>query len=178
MKKILLIIPLIIWSATSVAQVSRFPQRLELTQIEINDGELTLEVFNMPSEGQAHYYLSVGRLGLGDEVIQVNIDPVSELFIPLGDTLSDAMDKLKELQAMYKTSPGTSTEVTGCVAVGFPNDKLEPVKVTYRKVLLSNMLEFSVERQGYIRSAHVSKSDFGSLVTSMKMYRKIHPKEK
>jgi hypothetical protein len=39
------------------------------------------------------------------------------------------------------------------------------------------MLEFSLERDGYIRATTVSKSDLSALVSGAKFYRKIHPKE-
>ena len=85
---------------------------------------------------------------------------------------------LEELKALYKEAPGSSIEVDGNLAVGFPKDNLEKVTVTHRKVMLSHMLEFSVARGQYIRATHISKSDFGSIVSSVKMYRRIHPKEK
>lgn len=151
---------------------------LGIIQID-NEGEATfLELFNAPKDGQNHYFLSVGHLGIGDKVVQVYIDPLSELFIPLGDTLEETMESLKGLQDLYKNSPGTSKEINGCVAVGFPKDELEPVTVTYRKELLSKLLEFSVTRSEYIRSTQVTKSDLGSLVTSLKFHRKLHPKQK
>ena len=79
---------------------------------------------------------------------------------------------------LYKEAPGTGIEIQGCLAFGFPKDeKMETVTVTYRKVLLSRMLEFSVRREGYIRSAHVQKSDFGSLVSSVKLHHKLFPKK-
>jgi hypothetical protein len=82
---------------------------------------------------------------------------------------------LQAVHDLFKGAPGNSIVVDGNLAAGFPNDKIEPVKVSYRKFLLSRMLEFSVEREGYIRSTHISKMDFGSIVTSMKLHRKIHP---
>ncbi|MBP5218222.1 MAG: hypothetical protein J6Z47_04665 [Bacteroidales bacterium] len=177
MKKLLFLIPLLVWSVAATAQEKKIPQRLQLAEVEINDGAVSLEVFNMPKDSVNNYYLSVGTLGIGDDVIQINFDPLFELFIPLGETLTDAMIALQQMQGLYKTSPGTFMEVQGCLAPAFPNDKLEPVKVTYRRFLVSKLLEFSVQREGYIRATHIPKTDFGALVTSMKLYRKIHPNE-
>ncbi|MBR4585731.1 MAG: hypothetical protein IKO29_03195 [Bacteroidales bacterium] len=177
MKKLISIVVVLIWTLAAFAQESRIPQRLELVEIETDEGDTQLEVFNMPEDGQNHYYLSVGRLGIGDEIIQVQFDPLFELFIPLGDKLADSMDVLSLLQELFKQSPGASLEVPGCLAVGFPKDESEPVKVTFRKLLLTRMLEFSVERDGYLRATHVSRSDFNSLVNSLKFYRRIHPNE-
>lgn len=164
----------------SAQKLSKIPQRNEIITVEIGgeDSDECLEVFNSPKDGVNRYYLTVGHLGIGNDVLQVMIDPAFELFIPLGGTVTEALDKLKELQALYKTSPGTSIEVQGCLAFGFPNDeKLETVKVTYRKVLLSRMLEFSVKRGDYIRATHIGKSDFGSVVSGVKLHHKMFPKQ-
>ena len=180
MKKILIVLAVFAcFVTTSFGQTGRIPQRNELVQVENEEQDLTLEVFNMPDDGgQSHYFLSVGHLGIGDDIIQFNIDPLSELFIRIGDTLSEAMDKLKEMQELYKGSPESSIEVEGSLAIAFPKDNYEPVKVTYHKMLLSRVLEFSVERDGYIRATHIPRTDFGSVVTSLKLYQKMHPKEK
>ena len=165
---------------TLSAQTSNMPQRNEIVQVEIDPNCIPseyLEVFDAPVDGAHHYYLSVGHLGLGDEVVQVLFDPIFELFIPLGDNVTEALETLQTMQALFKENRDTSIEVQGCLAVGFPTDKLETVKVTYRKVLLSKMLEFSVEREGYIRATHIAKSDFGSAVSGVKTYHKIHPKQ-
>lgn len=185
MKKCFLILALLACSVAVYAQGTRFPQRLELVTVDLNVGnegsflsaEENLEVFNMPKDGANHYYLSVGHLGIGDDIIQIDIDPISELFIPLGDTVAEAMDYLLKLQALYKEPKGTSMEIEGCLAAAFPNDKLEQITVTYQKVLLTNLLAFSVKRGDYIRATHIPKSQFNSLVRSLKFYRKIHPKE-
>ena len=177
MKKILSIIAVLVWTVAAFAQEPRLHQRLELVEIDVDEGDTQLEVFSVPDDGQNHYFLSVGNLGIGDAIFQVQFDPLFELFLPLGDTLSDAMDALAQLQDLFKESPGTGLELQGCLAVGVPKEDLEPVKVTYRKVLLSRMLEFAVERDGYLRATHIPRSAFNSLVSSLKLYRRIHPNE-
>ena len=128
-------------------------------------------------DGVHDYYLSVGHLGIGDAVIQVNFDPLYELFIPLGNTLDEALETLKDLQDLYRTEPGTVTTVPGCLAFGFPDGNIDDVKVTYRKQIFSNLLEFTLEREGYQRSTFVNKSNFNSIVSGVKFYKKLHPKE-
>ncbi|MBO4416627.1 MAG: hypothetical protein J5801_00740 [Bacteroidales bacterium] len=185
MKKYFLILACLVCSFAAVAQDFKLPQRLELATVDLQVGdddsllraEENLEVFNMPIDGENHYYLSVGHLGIGDDVIQFNIDPIFELFIPIGDTVAEAMDNLKELQSLFKGPKGGSMEIEGCLAAAFPNDNLEKVTVTYQKVLLTKVLAFSVEREGYVRATHIPKSQFNSLISSLKLYRKLHPKE-
>lgn len=38
----------------------------------------------MPIDGVNHYYLSVGHLGIGGDILQINFDRIFELFLPLG----------------------------------------------------------------------------------------------
>lgn len=183
MKKLFLLISLLVWSAAAIAQ--GIPQRLELVTVDLELGdedsllstEENLEVFNMPIDGVNHYYLSVGHLGLGDDIIQFNIDPLFELFIPIGDTVAEAMEYLEKLQALYKGPKGNSMEIEGCLALAFPNENLEKVTVTYQKVVVTNLLEFRVDREGYTRATHIPRSQFNALIRSLKIYRKLHPKE-
>ena len=63
-----------------------------------------------------------GRLTYGDQIVQVRIDPISELFIPLGNTLEESANTLAKFQDIFKSDPGTSLEIEGCVRVGFPKE--------------------------------------------------------
>ncbi|MBO7604064.1 MAG: hypothetical protein J6S97_06575 [Bacteroidales bacterium] len=178
MRKALLIVLLAVLPLISFAQTSGIPQRLSIVSIETGSGDPDerIEVFNTPAEGQNHYYLSVGHLGFGDEVVQILFDPIFELFIPLGDSLSEAIETLENIQGLFNEEPGARMESQGCLAFGVPDGNLETVAITYTR-FLGRMLVFSLEREGYIRSSHVSKSNFGSAVRGVKFYKKLHPKE-
>lgn len=178
MKKFFCIIAIMAMSVMAFAQNSKIPQVLDVAEVENEQGDTVIEVFNMPKDGQNHYYLDLGTLGIGDEIVQVYFDPVHRLYIPLGDNLTEALQKLQEMKELLKAEPGTVSETLGCLAFPFPTDQLETVKITSRKILISRDLEFSVEREKYLRATRVSKSDFNSLVTSVKLYSKIHPKER
>ena len=176
MKRIISLIFALTLTVAAFGQNPTLRQRMEITQVEVNDGVQSLEVFQMEDNG--HYYLSVGHLGIGDDIIQLNIDPIFELFIPLGETLAEAVEKLDQLKEFYKEDPRTSMEVDGCLCAAYPNDEWEPVTVTSRRVILTKVLEFSVKRDDFIRATHIAKSDFASLVAGVKLYKKIHPNEK
>lgn len=179
MKRLLACIAAAVITVSAAAQLSKIPQRLEIVELEINDGAVTLEAFRMPVGDENHYYLSVGTVGIGDELFQLNIDPVSELFVYLGPTIDEAIASLEQLKALYKTSIGTTIEMQGCLAVGYPREEnMEPVRVVMRKPLLTKLLEFSVVRGKYLNATHVSKSDFGTILNGVKFYKKLHPKEK
>ena len=86
MKRLVTLVMLFFLTLGASAQQSKIPTILEIAEIEEND-ETVLSVFNMPNDEGNHYYLSVGTLGIGDEIFQIQFDPLFNLFIPLGSTL-------------------------------------------------------------------------------------------
>ena len=177
MKRFITIIAALAVTAAAFAQGSLLKQTLEIAEVEIDDGDVTVSVFNMPEEGVNQYYLCVGTLGIGDDIVQFRVDPLFQLFIPLGDTLQEAQERLEELRALAKEPDGTTMETIGCLALANPSTgELEPVYVTSRKFIFRRLVEFRVQRNGYIRATHISRSVLGSLLTGVKLYRRIHPK--
>ena len=157
------------------AQNSTIHPIVTICEVENNGFPLTL--FDMPVDGVHNYYLDAGTLGHGDEIVQVYIDPASRLFIPLGHTLAESQETLDSLQALFKEAVGTSMEIPGCIAIGFPNERLEPITVTHRKPILSHQLEFSVRRENYIRATYLTKGDMGAMKNGLKFQKKLHPDE-
>ena len=149
-----------------------------VTEFEINDGAARYSVFNMPTEGQNHYYLTAGKMGLGNEVVQVQVDPLSELYIPLGGTLNEAMAVLEEMKGLLKKDVGASMVTEGCLTPVYPSeDNIETVTVTHARPILAHQLEFKIDRERYLLITYINKSDFNSIVSGVKFYRKLHPKE-
>ena len=175
MKKIICLICAVVLAASAFAQSSLFRHRLEIASVNTEENGVNLQVFKMGDTGR--YYLSVGTLGIGDDYIQVQIDPISELFIPLGDNLGEAYEALQGIQACYTMDDGESSQIDGCLSIAYPNDQLEPVRLTYMKLPLSNILEFSISRGEWIRATHVPRMEFRSLVNGVKFYKKLHQKE-
>ena len=176
MKKFITLLVFITLSAGMFAQSAQLANFSEIAQVE-NDGDTVLDVFSVPINGEKTYFLCVGTLGIGDDIIQIDFDPLFKLFIPLGSTLSEAVETLDKIKDMYKEPVDTRFELTGCFAPAIPNAERETVIVTKRKLLLTNKLEFALEREGYTRATYVNKSDFSSIVGSVKFYQKLHPKE-
>ena len=182
MKTVKQIIITLLMAATpllaSAQVIEKAAQRLELAKVETEEGSIStseIEVFKMNDNGT--YWLSVGGLGIGTDLIQLQFDPVYELFIPLGNNLDEALNTMKELQAYYKNPRRSAMEIQGCLAALYPNDNMETVTVTSRRYLTTKLLSFSVNRDNLVRATYISKADFGSLVLSLKLYKKIHPKE-
>lgn len=144
-------------------------------ELSHDEGNVRITVFSLPENGQDHYFLSLGNMGHGNEVIQIYIDPVSELFIPLGETLAEAQAKLEEIRSLARKPVGESMEIIGNFAVAIPTNEPETITVTHVRPILGHKLEFTIRRENYILATHVSKSDFGSIVSGVKVYRKIHP---
>ena len=182
MKRISKVLITLLFAAMPVlasAQIlQKASQRLELATVETEIGgheTAELEVFKMNDTGT--YWLSVGHLGIGSELVQLQFDPMFELFIPLGNTLEEALATMKELQAFYKKPRLSTMEVQGSLAALYPYDNLEPVTITSRRLLGSKILSFSVKREDLVRATYISKADFGSLVFSLKAYKTLHPNE-
>ena len=170
MKKIIIAIAVLLLSAPAFAQQkSGFPQVVEIAQVESESDLVELGVFSYVLDGKKIYFLNVGTLGAGDKVLQIVIDPVTRLFIPLGETRDEVMTNVEILKAQFKKAPGTETEVTGNYAPLLPDGNNETVKVTTRKALFGRRLEFAIERDGVYLATYVSKSDFNILVSNLKM---------
>lgn len=166
----------LVWTLGATAQEKKLPMILDIASVEQND-ETVLDLFNMPDETGNHYFLCVGTLGFGDDVVQVLFDPVFRLFLPLGSTLDEVSEAIGTLQNLFKEEKNTAIEMPGCLAFGFPNEQLETVTITYRRPILTRYLEFSLQREGYLRATHITRSDFNALASSLKFYRALHKNE-
>lgn len=185
MKRLITTIALVSIAILAFAQKpSVIRPRIEVAEVEADvDGAFSssLEVFYMNDENPRTYYLSLGNLGIGGDIIQVDFDPLYELFIPLGGTLEEAISKMEEIRDLYKQPKLTESEIEGCFSIAYPSKDLVSVKVTRRQLLTSKILEFSLPVKGsesLVRATHISKGDFGGLLTTLKVFRKLHPKEK
>lgn len=158
--------------------IEKASQRMEIATVESGDdgfASTEYEVFKMNDDGS--YWLSVGHLGIGGDIVQLQFDPLYELFIPLGDTIDEAIGTMQDLKDLYKKPKLSTTEVKGCLAAAYPSENLETVTLTNRRLLASKLLEFSVKRDDFIRATYIDKSSLGSLLNSLKFYKKLHPKE-
>ncbi len=159
----------------SAAQTGKLASRM--TKIEVETETAKFEVFSMELENGNHYYLSLGNVGLGNHTVQVNIDPVSEMFVLLGSTLDEAIATLDTLRNWVDGQKETFNEIPGCIAIIQPRPDLGTLNVMTGKALWSRYLEFSVDWEGLVVAANIQKGDLNNLRRSLKLYRKIHPKE-
>lgn len=152
--------------------------RMEIAEIEENES-VVLDVFYMNDESPRVYYLSVGNLGIGNNVIQIGFDPAFELFIPLGGTLDEAILALNELKAFCKQPKKSTMEIQGLFSVAYPTGEPVTITVTSRRFIFSKILEFSLptESEGIVRATHVSRAKFNSIISSVKIYKALHPNE-
>lgn len=178
MKKIITMLALLAWSVAAFAQDPLSRPLMEIAEVEINDGDVSLAVYDVPDADQHAYYLCVGRLGIGDDIVQIQIDPLFQLFIPLGGTLEEAQAKMEEFRGVANMPSGEGMETLGTLALTTPvTGKLEPVYLNSRRFIFQRIIEFSVKRDGYVRATHISRGNFSSLLSGLKLYRKIHPNE-
>lgn len=176
MKKVLIALMLAVMPVLASAQGSILKQVLDIVSVEEND--VKISVFDMPENDLHQYFLCVGTLGFGDDYVQVQLDPVFQLFIPLGNTLEDAQARLQEFVEVSKGPVGTEIQTEGTLALANPSmGEIEPVYVTAHRLLLERLAEFSVKRNGYVRATHISRANLKTLLSGVKFYRKLHPKE-
>ena len=183
MKRIVTTLVLALATIGAFAQKPALRPRIEIVKTESEDGSVagnSLEVFYMKDDEPRMYYLSVGNLGIGDNIVQLEIDPIYELFIPLGNTLEESIATLEQFKAFYKQPKNSTMETNGSFAALYPKDELIPVTVTRRQSLASKLLEFSIpaKESDAIRATYISKSEFSGIISSLKFYKKLHPKTK
>lgn len=182
MKRIVLTLALACISVLALAQNSSLLRpRIEIADTSSDDVKSTqMEVFYMDDESPRMYYISLGHLGIGPALLQVDFDPVFEVFLPLGGTLDEAIGRLEEIKELFKMPRLESTEITGSFAALYPkNDEPVTFTVTSRKVVFSKVLEFSLPTgsEGIIRALHITKSDFNSILFAVKFHKRLHPNE-
>ena len=178
MKKFVTIILALACSAGLFAQTGKFPVVKEIVTVENENTGESVEIDNIPVDGVNHYWLNVGNMGIGDKIVQIDLDPVYRLYIPLGDNITDAVAYMNGLQTLFKEPKGTMREIQGSFKPFFPGENLETIQVYRHQPLLSNSLQFVIERDGYSRVAYLSKSDFGTLLRGLKFHGKLHPSER
>lgn len=179
MKRLITLLAALTLTVAAFAQRSLLQPRLEIVEIEADaDNAAPFEVFWMEDEGINHYFLSVGNLGIGNNFIQFHVDPLYELFLPLGDSIEEAIETLEMLKEFYKSEKGDYMEMPGCLAIGVPSDELQPIKVTYNRGLGTHYLEFSIENNDVVRATFLTRSNLKALLSGTKFYHKLHPKQK
>ena len=178
MKRIASLFVALICTAGLFAQSSKLPVVKEIVSIVNENTGQTVEIVNIPVDGINRYYLHVGNMGIGDKVVQIDLDPVYRLYIPLGNNITEAVAAMNELKTLYKEPKGTMREIQGSFKPFFPKEETETVQVYRHQPLLTNQLQFVIERDGYERVAYLDKSDFNSLLSGLKTYGRLHRKER
>lgn len=177
MKRITSFFIALICTASLFAQNSQLPVVKEIVSITNENTNRTVDVVNIPVDGVNRYFLHVGNMGIGDKVAQIELDPVYRLYIPLGNNITDAVTAMEALKTLYKEPKGTMREIQGSFKPFFPTEETETVKVYRHQPLLTNQLQFVIERDGYSRVAYLDKSDFNSLLNGLKLHGKLYPSE-
>ena len=157
MKRIASLIVAVICTTGLFAQTNKIPTIKEIVSIENENTTQAVQIVNIPVDGINHYWLHVGSMGIGNKVIQVELDPFD--------------------QTLFKEPKGTMREIQGSFKPFFPGENLETIQVYKHKPLLTNQLQFVIERDGYERVAYLSKSDFNALLKGLKFHGKLNPSE-
>lgn len=158
------------------AQKPALQARATIASVEDETSQYEVFPLIMP-DGSKQYYLSLGNVFVGDHKIGVDV-PVAELFVYLGANLNETLSTMEEIKTWFKEPVDTEHHVGGRLAIGQPDGTLEEIEVETSKGLFGGKyLEFEVERSGADLYATIGKANFSSLVSGVKFYRKLHPKE-
>lgn len=181
MKRLLITITLAFVAVAAFSQNKLFRPRIEIAQLEndVTIDAIEMEVFYMNDEDPRMYYLSLGHIGIGTDIVQVDFDPLFELFVPLGGTIKEAIAKMEEIKTWFKEDRLSERELTGYFSLAYPGGDPVSIKVTSRRLLASKILEFSLPTgtEGIVRATHIGKAEFGGLLSTLKIYKKLHPKQ-
>ena len=177
MKRIATLFAALLCTAGLFAQTSKLPLIKEITSITDENTGKTVTIVNIPVDDVNHYWLDAGNMGIGDKVVQVEVEHIFRLYIPLGDNITDAVAAMEDLKTLYKEPKGTMREIQGSFKPFLPGEGLETVKVYRHQPLLTNQLQFVIERDGYERVAYLDKSNFNSLLSGLKFHGKLYPSE-
>lgn len=175
MKKAIILFVALFCAAGLLAQTSKLPTVIDIVSVEDENTGDTVEIVNIPVEGVNYYWLHLGEMGIGNRTVQINLDPFYQLYIPLGENITGAVATMEEIKTLFKEPNGTTREIQGSFKPFFPGENLETVKAIKYKPLLTNQIQFVIERDGYLRVTYISKSDFNSLLRGLKLHGKLHP---
>ena len=114
MKRLLITIALAFVAVAAFSQNKLLRPRIEIAQLEndVTIDAIEMEVFYMNDEDPRMYYLSLGHIGIGTDIVQVDFDPLFELFVPLGGTIKEAIAKMEEIKTWFKEDRLSERELT------------------------------------------------------------------
>lgn len=163
MKKMFLTLALVCMAICSYAQRDIKPRDcMEIASVETNDNEITLYQVK-EADGTSCFYLAASHVlvSFSLEILEstTSFSSADGTLLYFGASADEAMDKLDALIDLFSEQAGAQMEFT-C------RDG-STVAATLRKGLFGKYLD--------IQDTNVSKGDFKSLKTSLKMARKLHP---
>ena len=79
MKRITILFAALLCTAGLFAQSSKLPVVKDIVVIENENTGQAVSVVNIPLDGVNRYFLHVGNMGIGDKIVQVEVDPGSGL---------------------------------------------------------------------------------------------------
>jgi hypothetical protein len=171
MKRIIICLAMVLCSVVSMAQA----WRLECAEVERDDRHYEVFLYRVGDSLQGYY------LGLDtpDRIpgSLITFDLFTEVCVYLGETLDEAQAALEGMKALADEEVGTMKVFPARMALGNDLKDMTSTTCTVQKRLLGgHRLCFSFEHSGYTTENFLRKGDLRSLLTSLKIYRKLHPK--
>ena len=171
MKRIIICLAMVLCSMVSMAQA----WRLECVEVERNDKHFEVFQYRVADSLQGYF------LGLDtpDRIpgSLITFDMFTEVCLYLGATLDEAQAVLEEIYLFFDEEVGVSRVFTARMALGTDLMDASTSTCTVQKRLLGvHRLCFAFEHSGYTTENYLRKGDIRSIITNLKIYRKLHPK--
>lgn len=176
MKRIFVFVALIFVSSLMFAQKFQVGVRDEIVSIEENENEYAIFGY-MDEEGTKGYYLGLGR----PDVIPGSIiafDVFNETCIYLGATLEEALGTMGSIVDLFSGRMGSNKVFEARLGVGeLLKDKGQAIGTLERRIIAGKHISFAFKTPSFLTESFLNKITAKSLLTGLKAYMKIHPKQ-
>ena len=183
MKKILIALALIFPAFFAAAQEIPAGMRMELAEISENDDQFSIFKYK-DEDGSVAYYLSVGREfnvveAVFGDVSNISLGHVDETVLCLGKTYDEAQAFLESMLALFDKELETTVEFPARLSVGAEKLGGESVAncIVVKRFLQGKHLLFHFISGDHTGESELSKANLKSLISSLKIARKLHPEK-
>ncbi len=176
MKRIFIIFTLIFVSSLVFAQKFQVGVRDEIFTVEEDDNEYAIFGY-MDEDGTSGYYLGLGRPDVIPGAI-IAFDVYHETCVYLGATLAESLETMGYIVALFNQSIGSNKVFDARLGTGeLLKDKGQAIGTLERRIIVGKHISFSFKTPSYLTESFLNKITAKSLLSGLKTYIKIHPKQ-
>lgn len=176
MKRIFVLVALILVSSLMSAQKFQVGVRDEIFTVEENDNEYAVFGY-MDEDGTTGYYLGLGRPDVIPGAL-IAFDVYHETCIYLGATLAESLETMGTIVSLFNGPTGSNKAFEARLGAGeLLKDKGQAIGTLERRIIAGKHISFSFKTPSYLTESFLNKITAKSLLSGLKTYIKIHPKQ-